>query len=251
MADYDSNRIIRGQAAEAGAIDAGLRAYMLRVYNYMLVALVVTGLTSWAVFNLSVTTVPGTGQLALTELGHLLFVSPLRWVLMLSPLAVVLFINARLNRMSLGGAQMAFWLFSALIGVSMATIFLVFTAMSITQVFFITAAAFGGLSLFGYTTKKDLSGFGSFLIMGVWGLVIASIVNIFLHNGMMMWIISVAGVGIFAGLTAYDTQRIKEMYYVGDDGTIAGKKSILGALALYLDFINMFQYLLYLMGNRR
>jgi FtsH-binding integral membrane protein len=257
MADYDSNRLIRGQAAEAGTIDAGLRSYMLRVYNYMMVALVVTGLVAYGVYSQATTTDPGAaaatlpGGVMLTSLGVALFVSPLKWVLMLSPLAIVLLISARIQRMSLGGAQAAFWLFSGLIGASMATIFLVFTATSITEVFFITAAAFGGLSLVGYTTKRDLSGFGSFLIMGVWGLIIASIVNIFLHNSMMMWVISVAGVGIFAGLTAYDTQRIKEMYYTGDDGTVAAKKSIMGALALYLDFINMFQFLLMLMGNRR
>jgi len=163
----------------------------------------------------------------------------------------VLFINFRLNRMSLGGAQALFWLFSGLIGISLATIFLVYTTASVAQVFFITAAAFGGLSLYGYTTKSDLSAMGSFLIMGVWGLLIASVVNIFFHSPMIMWVISMAGVGIFAGLTAYDTQKIKEMYYEGDGDVIAGKKAIMGALALYLDFINMFQYLLYLLGNRR
>jgi len=251
MADYDSNRIVRGAAAEAGTIDAGLRAYMLRVYNYMFLALVVTGLTAYWVYSLSVTADPETGRLALTGIGQALFGSPLRWVLMLSPLAVVIFINARLNRMSLGGAQAAFWVFSGLIGVSMATIFLLFTASSIAQVFFITAAAFGGLSLYGYTTKRSLSGIGSFLIMGVWGLIIASVVNMFMHSGMISWIVSLAGVGIFAGLTAYDTQRIKDMYTAGDDGTVTGKKAILGSLALYLDFINMFQFLLMLVGNRR
>jgi|WetSurMetagenome_2_1015567.scaffolds.fasta_scaffold102481_2 uncharacterized protein len=251
MAEYDSNRLVRGSVAEAGAIDAGLRAYMLRVYNYMFLALVVTGLTSYWVFSISVTADPESGRLALTGIGQTLFVSPLKWVLMLSPLGVVIFINARLNRMSLGGAQAAFWVFSGLIGVSMATIFLVFTANSIAQVFFITAAAFGGLSLYGYTTKRSLSGLGSFLIMGVWGLIIASVVNMFMHSGMMSWIISLAGVGIFAGLTAYDTQRIKEMYYEGDGDVVAGKKAILGSLALYLDFINMFQFLLMLVGNRR
>jgi FtsH-binding integral membrane protein len=128
---------------------------------------------------------------------------------------------------------------------------MVYASASIAQVFFITAAAFGGLSLWGYTTKRDLTGLGSFLIMGLIGLIIAMVVNIFLRSPMMMWVMSVAGVGIFAGLTAYDTQKIKEMYYVGDDGTMAGKKAILGALNLYLDFVNMFQYLLYLMGNRR
>ena len=258
MADYDSNRIIRGQAgAEAGVIDAGLRAYMLRVYNYMLVALVVTGLTAYGVYATAVTTDPSAAAvtlrngLMLTQFGQTLFLSPLRWLFMLAPLGAVLYINARLSRMSLGGAQSAFWVFAGLIGVSMSTIFLIYAMGSIAEVFFITAAAFGGLSLYGYTTKSDLSGIGSFLIMGVWGLIIAMVVNWFLQSPMIMWVMSVAGVGIFAGLTAYDTQRIKDMYSVGDDGTLAGKKSIMGALALYLDFINMFQFLLYLMGNRR
>ncbi len=252
MADFETNRFVRSSADVTGAIDAGLRKYMLRVYNYMFLALLVTGLTAYWVFGMAVATDPASGQIVgLTELGQVLFASPLKWVLMFAPLGMVLFINMRLNRMSLGGAQAAFWIFAGLIGISMSVIFLVFTAMSIAQVFFVTAAAFGGLSLYGYTTKRDLSAMGSFLIMGVWGILIASVVNIFLHNGMMAWIISVAGVAIFAGLTAYDMQRIKEIYYAGDSDVIAGKKAIIGALALYLDFINMFQFLLQLMGNRR
>jgi FtsH-binding integral membrane protein len=251
MADFDSNRLYRSPTAVAGAIDAGLRKYMLRVYNYMALALVVTGLAAYGVYSQSATVDPETGRLALTQLGAALFTSPLKWVLFLAPLGMVLFINARLNRMSLGGAQAAFWIFSGLIGVSMASILMIYAATSVAQVFFITAAAFGGLSLYGYTTKTDLSAMGSFLIMGVWGLLIASVVNMFFHSSMMAWVMSVAGVGIFAGLTAYDTQRIKEMYYEGDSDVIAGKKAILGALALYLDFINMFQFLLSLMGSRR
>lgn len=257
MADYDSNRLYRSQTDLAGNIDAGLRAYMLRVYNYMFLALVVTGLTAYGVYSASVTTDPALaaaqlkGGLMLTQLGVTLFMSPLKWLFALAPLGLVLFINFRISRLSVSGAQSAFWIFSGLVGVSMATIFLVYATASIAQVFFITAAAFGGLSLYGYTTKSDLSGMGSFLIMGVWGLLIASVVNIFLQSPMMMWVMSIAGVGIFAGLTAYDTQRIKEMYFEGDSDVVAGKKAILGALALYLDFINMFQYLLYLLGNRR
>ena len=249
MADYN-NPVLRGQTAAAGVVDEGLRTYMLRVYNYMLVALVLTGLTAYAFFAASVVDVPGHG-LALTSFGQTLFVSPLRWVVMLAPLAVVFFLSFRMQHLSVGAAQAAFWVFAGLMGISMATIFMVYAAQSIAQVFFITAAAFGGLSLWGYTTKRDLTGFGSFLIMGLWGLIIASLVNLFLHSAMTMWVISVAGVGIFAGLTAYDTQKIKEMYYVGDDGTVAAKKSIMGALALYLDFINMFLFLLRLLGNRR
>jgi len=256
MADFD-NRIIRGQAAEASAIDAGLRAYMLRVYNYMLVGLVLTGLTAYGVYSVATTVDPHTAVatlrngVMLTSFGVTLYTTPLQWLFMLAPLGAVLYINFRLQKMSVAGAQTAFWLFAGLMGVSFSTIFVIYAASSIAEVFFITAAAFGGLSLYGYTTKTSLSAIGSFLIMGVWGLIIAMVVNMFLQSPMMMWVMSVAGVGIFAGLTAYDTQRIKEMYSVNDDGTMAGKKSIMGALALYLDFINMFQFLLYLMGGRR
>jgi uncharacterized protein len=256
MADYN-NPVLRGQTAAAGVVDEGLRAYMLRVYNYMLVGLLLTGLTSYAFFTVSVTNDPaltatslGHGM-GLTQFGYTLFATPLRWVVMLAPLAVVLFMSFRMEHIGVRAAQASFWIFSGLMGISMATIFMVYATQSIAQVFFITAAAFGGLSLWGYTTKRDLSGFGSFLVMGLWGLIIASVVNLFLHSAMTMWVISVAGVGIFAGLTAYDTQKIKEMYYVADDGTVAAKKSIMGALALYLDFINMFLFLLRLVGNRR
>jgi FtsH-binding integral membrane protein len=255
MPDYD-DRTLRSQA-EAGVIDAGLRAYMLRVYNYMLVGLVLTGLTAYSVYSAAATNDPAMAVaklkngVMLTSFGVTLYSTPLQWVFMLAPLGAVIYINARMRRMSVGGAQSAFWIFAGLMGVSFSTIFVMYAASSIAQVFFITAAAFGGLSLYGYTTKRDLSAIGSFLIMGVWGLIIAMVVNWFLMSPMIMWIMSVAGVGIFAGLTAYDTQRIKEMYYVGDDGALAAKKSIMGALALYLDFINMFQFLLYLMGGRR
>ncbi len=257
MADYN-NPLARGRAgAVTDVIDAGLRAYMLRVYNYMLVALVLTGLTAYAFYGLSVTDDPAQAALRLgngvllTNFGVTLFATPLRWLVMLAPLGLVFYISARIQHMSMAAAQASFWIFSALMGLSMSTIFMVYASASIAQVFFITAAAFGGLSLWGYTTKSDLTGFGSFLIMGVWGLLIALVVNIFLRSPMMMWVLSVAGVGIFAGLTAYNTQAIKNMYYVGDDGTLAGKKAVMGALTLYIDFINMFQFLLYLMGSRR
>lgn len=257
MADYD-NRLVRGQtAAEAGLYDAGLRSFMLRVYNYMVLALALTGLTAYGVYSLSVTTDPSQAALIeknglmLTSLGVALFTTPLAYLVVFAPLIAFFYINFRLNRMSVAGAQTAFWIYSGLMGASFAIIFLLYTATSIALVFFITAAAFGGLSLYGYTTKSDLSGMGSFLVMGAWGLFFALIVNMFLHSAMMMWVLSVLGVGIFAGLTAYYTQRIKEMYYVGDDGTVAGKKAIWGALALYIAFINMFQFLLALMGSRR
>jgi FtsH-binding integral membrane protein len=257
MADFD-NRTLQGRAGTVtDVIDKGLRAYMLGVYNYMLVALALTGITSYGVATLTTTTDPALGQMALghglflTSLGVTLYASPLQWLVMLAPLAMVMFISWRIRHLSIGGAQAAFWAFAALMGVSLSTIFLAYANESIAQVFFITAAAFGGLSLWGYTTKTDLSGMGSFLIMGLWGLIIASLVNLFLHSAMTMWVISVLGVGIFAGLTAYDTQKIKEMYTAGDDGTMVAHKSIMGALALYLDFVNMFLFLLRLMGNRR
>jgi FtsH-binding integral membrane protein len=257
MADYN-NPLARGRSGTVtDVVDAGLRTYMLRVYNYMLVALVVTGLTAYAFYGLSVTTDPALAAehmrngVLLTNFGVTLFMTPLRWLVMLAPLGLVFFIAARLQHMSMAAAQAAFWVFAGQMGISMSTIFMVYASASIAQVFFITAAAFGALSLWGYTTKSDLTGFGSFLIMGLFGLIIAMVVNLFLRSPMMMWVMSVGGVGIFAGLTAYDTQKIKEMYYVGDDGTLAGKKAIMGALNLYLDFINMFQFLLYLMGSRR
>jgi len=169
---------------------------------------------------------------------------------MLAPLGMVFFLSARMQKMSFGAAQLAFWAFAALMGLSLASIFMVYAGESITRVFFISAAAFGGLSLYGYTTKKDLSGWGSFLIMGLIGIIIASVVNIFLASSAMQFAISVIGVLVFAGLTAYDTQQIKEMYYVGDGEATMGKKAIMGALRLYLDFINLFMMLLSLFGNR-
>jgi uncharacterized protein len=252
MADFD-NRTVRARPyADAGLYDAGLRAYMLRVYNYMLVGLVLTGLTAYSFFSASVAVDPATGQLGLTQFGQTLWGSPLKWVLMFAPLGAVLWLNMRMDKMSVGGALAAFWVFAGLMGASLSIIFMVYSGASIAKVFFITAAAFGGLSLYGYTTKRDLGPIGSFLIMGVWGLVIASVVNIFMHSSMIDWIVSVAGVGIFAGLTAYDTQRVKNMYFaVGRDGDVAQKTAIMGALALYLDFINLFLYLLRFLGDRR
>jgi FtsH-binding integral membrane protein len=187
----------------------------------------------------------------LTSLGQTLFTTPLMYVLIFAPLAFVFFLAWRINTMSVSAAQIAFWLFAAVMGASLSSIFLRYTATSITQVFFVTAAAFGALSLYGYTTKKDLSGWGSFLIMGVFGIIIAGIVNLFLQSGALQFAISVIGVLVFAGLTAYDTQRIKDGYYqVMGDATAATKGAIMGALSLYLDFINMFTSLLSLFGSR-
>jgi uncharacterized protein len=246
MADSRNNAgrfATRVQPAEQ--IDAGLRAYMLRVYNYMALALAITGVAALTTFNLAI----NDGQL--TQFGTAIYASPLKWVVIFAPLAMVFFLSFRINSMSVGAAQVTFWVFAALIGVSLSTVFLVYTATSITQTFFVTAAAFGALSLYGYTTKRDLSAMGSFLIMGVFGLIIAMLVNLFLASSALQFAISALGVLIFAGLTAYDTQKIKNMYdYVASDETMVGRSAIMGALRLYLDFINMFMFLLQFMGNR-
>ena len=176
--------------------------------------------------------------------------SPLKWVVMLAPLAMVFFLSFRINKMSVSAAQTTFWIYSAMVGLSLASIFLVFTGESIVRTFFITAASFGALSLWGYTTKRDLTGMGSFLFMGLVGLIIASVVNIFLQSSAMQFAISAIGVLVFAGLTAYDTQQIKSMYYEGDGSEVAGRKAIMGALRLYLDFLNLFLFLLQFLGNR-
>lgn len=237
---------VAGTARRAdAAIDEGLRAYMIRVYNLMALGLAITGVAAFATAQMAVSN----GQL--TQFGAVLFTSPLRWVIMLAPLGFVFFLSARIHKMSVSSAQTTFWLFAAVMGLSLASIFLVFTGESIVRVFFITAASFGGLSLWGYTTKRDLSGMGSFLFMGLIGLIIAMLVNIFLASSALQFAISVIGVLIFAGLTAYDTQQIKEMYYAGDGEAVAGRKAIMGALRLYLDFINMFMFLLQLFGNRQ
>jgi FtsH-binding integral membrane protein len=246
MADYD-NRIIRGRTAEVGVIDAGLRAYMLRVYNYMLVGLALTGATAWMTANTSLRDlffryVPQAHAYGLTMLGL---------IAIFAPLVLVMLMAFRINRMSVAAAQSTFWIYAGLMGISMAAILLNFTGESVARVFFITAATFGAMSLWGYTTSRDLTGMGSFLFMGLIGVIIASVVNIFVHSSMLMFIVSVIGVLVFTGLTAYDTQKIKEMYVVNDDGTLAGKKAIMGALRLYLDFVNLFLMLMQLLGNRR
>jgi uncharacterized protein len=254
MSDYNPNPAARydtSVARDRVAVDAGLRAYMLQVYNYMTLGLAITGAVALGTFMLAVTTDPATGARSLTDIGQLLYASPLKWVVIFAPLALVFFLSFRIDRLSVGTAQALFWTYAALVGVSLSVIFLVFTGQSITRVFFITAAAFGALSLYGYTTKRDLSAFGTFLFMGLIGVIIASVVNIWLASSMLQWIVSVAGVLVFSGLTAYDTQQIKEMYYAGDDATAAGRKSVMGALRLYLDFINMFMLLLQLFGNRQ
>jgi FtsH-binding integral membrane protein len=263
MAQIDNRYAHAGAARTDVAVDEGLRAYMLRVYNYMAAGIALTGVVAYSLFSTAVTTDPALaaqtgGRLLalhrgmyLTPLGQALFTTPLRYVLMLAPLGFVMFLSWRIYKMSVGGAQLAFWLFAAAMGASLSTIFLAYTASSIAQVFFVTAASFGALSLYGYTTKQDLSGWGSFLIMGVFGIIIAALVNLFVQSSALQFAISVIGVLVFAGLTAYDTQQIKDNYYaVMGDAVATSKAAIMGALNLYLDFINMFISLLQLFGSR-
>ncbi|MDB6178074.1 Bax inhibitor-1/YccA family protein [Paracoccus sp. Z330] len=247
MADYNTYRSAQGVGTRSAVIDEGLRAYMNKVYGLMAVGM---GVTAVAAYGVSTMAVDATGQL--TQLGTAIYASPLKWVIMFAPLLVVFAFGAMLNKMSVQGATMVFYGFAALMGLSISSIFLVYTPFSIVQTFLVTAIAFAGLSLWGYTTKKDISGWGSFLIMGVIGLVVASIVNIFLQSSAMQFAISILGVLIFAGLTAYDTQNIKNTYLrmAGSDQEFLGKTAIMGALQLYLDFINLFMFLLQFLGNR-
>src|SRR6056297_2252861 len=259
MAEYNTIRSTGVAGARTAQVDEGLRAHMNKVYGTMSVGMLITFAAAWAISGLAVTADPsqavaqiGTDKY-LTSLGQALYMSPLKWLVMFAPLIFVFGFSAGINRMSAATAQTVFYVFAAVMGVSISSIFLVFTGYSIIQVFLITSIAFAGLSLWGYTTKKDISGWGSFLIMGVIGLVVASIVTIFLQSGRMMMAISSIGVLIFAGLTAYDTQRIKTEYVAhaahGDTEWL-GKAAIMGALSLYLNFINMFMMLLSLFGNR-
>ena len=236
MSDYDRNVAAFPGAARTAAVDAGLRAHMIRVYNYMAVGVAVTGLVAYF-----------TNQ----YFGQALLGSPIIYVLIFAPLVLVFFLSWRIDSLSAPTARALFFVYAALLGASLSVIFTVYTDNSITRVFFVSAAAFGGLSLWGYTTQRDLTGMGSFLMMGLIGILIASVVNIFLKSSGLDWIISVIGVLVFAGLTAYDTQKIKEMYDVNDDGTVSGRKAVMGALSLYLDFINLFLMLLRLFGDRR
>ncbi|MDH5189530.1 MAG: Bax inhibitor-1/YccA family protein [Rhodospirillaceae bacterium] len=235
----DTKTLNTGSATRAGsAIDAGLRAHMLKVYNYMASGLALTGVV--AMLTASSDTMMQT-----------IYGTPLMWVVMLAPLGFVFALSFGINKMSLPTVQGLFWAFAAVMGLSLASIFVVYTGASIARVFFITAGTFAGMSIYGYSTKRDLTAFGSFLIMGLIGIIIASIVNIFMQSPMLYWVISIAGVGIFVGLTAYDTQKIKLMYLESDGHVTAGKKAIMGALTLYLDFINLFIMLLRLFGERR
>jgi len=252
MSDYDRNYAARtGYGADrAAVIDAGLRAYMIRVYNYMAAGVALTGVVSWLTFNAAVQT-NAAGQLALTPFGQTIYGGPLMIVLFLGTLGLVFFMSFRISHLQPSTALMLFMVYAGLLGVMLSSVFLTYTHASIARTFFISAASFGALSLYGYTTQRDLSPIGSFLTMGLFGLILAMIVNIFLKSTGLDFAISALGVLIFAGLTAWDTQRIKEMYSVNDDGTVAGRKAVMGALTLYLDFINLFLFLLRFLGNRR
>ncbi|MBT3305225.1 MAG: Bax inhibitor-1/YccA family protein [Alphaproteobacteria bacterium] len=236
-----------GAQAHAADIDIGLREYMLRIYNYMASGLALTGIIAYASANtpaiLNMLYVVGPNGIAQPTM--------LAWIAMLSPLGFILALSFGINKMKASTAQAVFWAFSAVMGLSLSHIFLSYTGSSIARVFFITSGTFAAMSLYGYTTKKDLTGLGSFLFMGLIGIIIASIVNMFLQSSAMQFVISVIGVLVFVGLTAYDTQKIKNMYSEVDGSETASKKAIMGALTLYLDFINLFLMLLRLFGERR
>jgi FtsH-binding integral membrane protein len=253
MSDFDRNvASARPYGADrAVAIDAGLRAYMIRVYNTMALGVALTGLVSWITYNAAVVTNEAGRIVSLTPFGQAIFSGPALIVLFLGTLGLVFFMSFRVHTLSVGMATGLFYLYAGLLGLMLASVFMVYTGTSIARVFFITAASFGALSLYGYTTQRDLTAIGSFLIMGLFGVILAMIVNIFLASSALDFVISAVGVLVFAGLTAYDTQRIKEMYDVSDDGTVVGRKAVMGALSLYLDFINMFLMLLRLFGERR
>jgi uncharacterized protein len=252
MSDFDRNVAARGTFSDrAAAVDAGLRAHMIRVYNYMASAVALTGLVAWFTFQAAVVTNEAGAITGLTAFGQTIFSGPLMIVLMLGTLGLVFWLSFRVHKMQYTTALTVFMIYAALLGVTLSSIFMVYTGASITRVFFISAAAFGALSLYGYTTQRDLTGMGSFLIMGLFGLIIAMVVNIFLKSSGLDFIISAAGVLIFAGLTAWDTQKIKEMFDSRDDAQSSGRKAVMGALSLYLDFINLFLMLLRLVGDRR
>jgi hypothetical protein len=251
MSDFDRNVAARGfGAARAAEIDAGLRAYMIRVYNYMAAGVALTGVVAWLTFNAAVTT-NGAGKLALTSFGQMIYSGPLTIILFVATLGIVFFLSFRIDKLQPSTATALFLGYAALLGLMLSSVFLAYTGTSITRTFFISAASFGALSLYGYTTQRDLSPIGSFLIMGLFGIILAMLVNLFLKSSGLDFAISAIGVLIFAGLTAWDTQKIKEMYDANDDGTISGRKTVMGALTLYLDFINLFLFMLRFLGDRR
>ena len=253
--EFDKKGILaRAKAATretAAVMDEGLRAYMLKVYNYMATGILLTGIVALITFKMSVVTNDAGSIVGLTQIGNAIYMSGLKWIVMLAPLGIVFYMSFGINKMTAAKAQTTFWIFAALMGLSLSSILLIYTGMSVTRVFFICSATFGAMSIYGYTTKRDLTKLGSFLMMGLIGIIIASIVNIFMKSSMMYFVISILGVLIFVGLTAYDTQKIKNMYSVSDTGELMGKKAVMGALTLYLDFINLFIMLLRLFGQRR
>ncbi len=257
MSDTDRNTALGQGVTQAGRaeIDQGLRSYMLGVYNNMVIGLALTGLVAYGANMLATTgdqsqAVAQFGHIYLTSFGQALYLSPLRWLVIFAPLLLVLFFSFGINRMAAQTARALFFVFSAAMGLSLSTLILVYTGESIARAFFITAASFGALSLYGYTTPRSLSAMGSFLIMGLFGLIIASLVNLFVHSSGFQFALSILAVLIFAGLTAYDTQSIKEMYFASDDYETATKKSVNGALRLYPDFVNIFTAILQLTGSR-
>ena len=243
---FSSNPQTQAKAAALNSEDLGLRAYMQKIYSYMTVGLAITGLVAWLVSGAAVDQNGNT-----TALGNALFNSPLGFIFMLAPLGLVMMLSFRIQKMKASTAQTMFWVLSGCYGISLASIFLAYTGESVARVFFISSSTFLAASIYGYTTKKSLANFGSFLMMGLIGIIIAMVVNIFMQSTMMQFIISVVGVLIFTGLTAYDTQTLKEMYVEGENGETQVKKAIMGALKLYLDFLNLFIMLLMLLGNRR
>ena len=254
MSDFDRNYATAARGVGAGraiAIDAGLRAYMLRVYNYMAIGVGLTGVVAWFTFQTAVVTNAAGTITGLTPFGQAIYGGPMMLILVLGTFGLVMFISFRIQSLQPSTALTLFMVYAGALGLMLSSVFLTYTGASLTRVFFISAASFGALSLYGYTTQRDLSAFGSFLVMGLFGVMIAMLVNIFLKSTGLDFIISVLGVLIFAGLTAWDTQRIKEMYDPMQDGTVAGRKAVMGALQLYLDFINLFLFLLRFLGDRR
>jgi hypothetical protein len=255
MSDFDRNVAARGiGSARAAEIDVGLRAYMIRIYNYMASGVALTGVVAWLTYQAAggdAIRMGGGRIIGATAFGQTIFSFPVMIVLFLGTLGIVFFLSARVNRMQTSTALGLFMLYAGLLGLMLMPIFVQYTHASIARTFFISAASFGALSLYGYTTQRDLSPIGSFLVMGLFGLILAMVVNIFLKSTGLDFAISAIGVLIFAGLTAWDTQKIKEMYSANDDGTVSGRKAVMGALTLYLDFINLFLFLLRFMGDRR
>ena len=257
MSDFDRNSAAArgfGAAGRAVAIDQGLRAHMIRVYNYMTGGVALTGVVAWLAYQAAggdAIHISGRLITGATPFGQAILGGPLMWVLLLAPLGLVFFLSYRIGQLQASTARLLFFVYAGLLGLGLTSIFVVYTDGSIARVFFLTAASFGALSLWGYTTQRSLDAMGSFLIMGLFGLLLAMVVSFFWPSGMLQFVISVLGVLIFAGLTAWDTQKIKEFYDPMDDGTIAGRKAVMGALALYLDFINMFLFMLRLFGDRR